>query len=299
MTYRDPLEGARERVSAREGEVAAAEGRVGREFLRRLLPADRAALAALRAEAEAPRPPDLAGLEARESALTRYRDALVGLALGAPELETWLDGLPEQLPDVTLSEDPFARTVEMTMTPGSLERRMEHAREGLAAFFAARGIEAPLQTIGFRALQARFVVDGTPVALLIELGYDAQRVPEVRFTLRTTVRRALPKLTLAPETWGHAFPKMLGLLRDRAVGHEAFDTLFLVDTEEPADTLVLEEAVRDALLRLAHFDVPRLEVDGGLATLRFWYASEPPALGAAVGVLAALRALRPRLVLLE
>jgi hypothetical protein len=187
----------------------------------------------------------------------------------------------------------------MTMTPGSLERRMEHAREGLAAFFAARGIEAPLQTIGFRALQARFVVDGTPVALLIELGYDAQRVPEVRFALRTTVRRALPKLTLAPETWGHAFPKMLGLLRDRAVGHEAFDTLFLVDTEEPADTLVLEEAVRDALLRLAHFDVPRLEVDGGLATLRFWYASEPPALGAAVGVLAALRALRPRLVLLE
>lgn len=299
MTYRDPLEGARERVSAREVEVAAAEGRVGRELLRRLLPADRAALAALRVEAEAPRTPDLAGLEARESALARYRDALVGLALGAPELETWLDGLPEQPPDVTPVEDPFATTVEMRLVPGSVEQRMEQARAGLLGYFAASGLEVPLRPLGVRALQARFVADATPIALVLELGYDTQRVPEVHFGLRTTVRRALPKLSLAPETWGHAFPKLLGLLRDRAVGHEAFDTLFLVDTEEPADALVLDDAVRGALLRLAHFDVPRLEVLDGLATLRFWYAPETRVLEAAVGVLAALRAVRPRLALLE
>lgn len=298
MAYRDPLEGARERVSTRESEVAAAEGRVRKELLRRLLPADRAALAALRAEAEEPSGVGLAALEARELALTRYRDALVGLALGVPELETWLDGLPSELPDLAPVEDPFSVSPEMTFVPDSLERRMEQARAGLAAFLAGRGLDVPLERIGYRALRARFVAGDTPIALLIELGYDSRRVPEVHFGLRTTVRRALPKLTLAPETWGHAFPKMLGLLRDRSVGHEAFDTLFLVDTDEPEDALVLDDGVRAALLGLAHFDVPQLVVEQGLATLRFWFASEVRVLEAALGVLAALRAVRPRLALL-
>ena len=295
MAYRDPVEGARERAESRAAEVLVLEGRVGRDLLRRLLPADRAALAALRAETEGPAPTALEGWLAREHALARYRDALTGLVGGAPEMEAWLDAWPDVLPDVELLEDPWGNTIEMTLVPGALEGRVALARGGIEAFFAAHALAVPLVPVGHRALLARFTFAGAPLALSVELGRDAQRAPEVNFGLRTTVRRSLPRLALSPETWGHTFPKVLGLLRDRSVGNESFDTFFLVDTDEPEDVALLDESVQAALLRLAHFDVPKLRVEGGLATLRFSYAPETALLDAAVGVLVALREVRPRL----
>jgi hypothetical protein len=154
-----------------------------------------------------------------------------------------------------------------------------------------------------QALDARFVVDGatldddahraarkgprTPIALRVQA--DRNDVGEVELALATPVPAGMPYVAIRPREFVDAFTRVLRVHREVAIGDDEIDGRFVIEGPEELVRRALDAGTRSALLRIARFDVPSIEVQHGVARIRwFWDATFFP-LAAAARILHHLR----------
>jgi hypothetical protein len=276
--YRDPLEAVRARVQEREAEVLDREERMSERLVAALPPALAKRLGALRGRRRAAQTfEELAEAEGRLSA---YRDALDEALALAPSVEAELREVPATVPDPIPSYGPPLRSSAWA-APSH-----EDVAERLEALVRPRD---PRARIEMREEQgtvvARFREHDAPFSLVCRCGEDA----EVYNALAASVARGSPRLSVRPETWGRTLTKMLGLTRDVRIGEPggeaSFDGLFVVDAEREVAARFLRRSVRRALVDLAYFDVPTLQIEPGVATVRWRFEPDARALAEAVRVL--------------
>jgi hypothetical protein len=281
--YRDPLVAVRARYDERRIEVEDRRARVT-DLLVACLPSPLARrLEACERDAMDARPGEsLEEIARAEQAFARWRDALDEAIALAPDIDRALRAVPDEPPMPPAFEG--GRGVFIT-----------HLRCSLETILAARDHEATIEDDG-ASVVARFTSRGTRFAL--RAGIDPV-IGDGWCALATSVARALGPLELRPETWGHTFTKALHLDRDVETGDEAFDTLFLVDADAETVRAVLGEGVRAALLELAHYDVPRVRVRDGSASIEWRFEPAAPAIDAAARALGWMRSARFDVALLR
>ena len=284
--YRVANEALRDRAEDLWFVALAREARI-RPRLRASLPdAVRARLDALRRGARRARTAvDL------EAALIAYCEALDEVIALAPTIEAELLALDDEpahpAPDRRRASRPQPRGRALPPLGVELARILRH-----------RDPSAVVEPLGARAQRARFRVGGVPFAAVAELRPDARDLDEVAFAVATSVRRGTPPLRLGPEGFWHGVGKALRIQHDLEVGDPSFDDLFLVEGTGESIRLLGREA-RAALMRLARFDVPRLLVEAGAATVRWCFEPAGAAVDAAVALLAAVRSVPCRISLVD
>ena len=286
--YRDPLAALRDRVGGLELQVAQLQARLA-PGVERFLP-EQLANALSQARAEVERLADArdaqGDLLALATALERHREALEQIVARAAELEARMRALPTTAPEPAVQ----LLTTSFQLEAEDLRDCLDRVGHLLAA--VDDSAEATrLAEFGLRGVRATFRLGGTPLALLYQ-GYPApfDAFHPTALIVATSVAPATPPLGLRPELARHVLLKPLGLTRDVELGAEHFDGLFIVDAEPDDARLLLTPEVRQGLLQIARYDIPHLEVEHGLATLRWRYAPELFTIKAAARVLAGLRA---------
>ena len=135
-----------------------------------------------------------------------------------------------------------------------------------------------------------FRAEAAPFTLAFYYWNKGGTTPENRHVLATGVAAATPRLQLAPELTKHWLLKPLKLVHDLQIDDAAFDGMFIIDADDlDGARLLLGEEARRALLRLAEFDIPQLEVQEGRAELRWSCEPCAGAMRAATRALAAIR----------
>lgn len=282
MSYR-----AGEGVGARVRRLLASCGRSAEqitdaywELLEAEQPGLRGALDALReALAAGARPrelePDAVALEER----------LAEAVAAAPARRVELLAVPTELPETALPVWPAAWGVSFA----AADYRDREGRSLLERVAKCLGdldpdvvIEHHEETFRAHAMQIR----GAPFA--VEIG-PTMWSDDVELTVVTAVPRAFPPLYLQRQTALHSVTTAMRLHTDALVGDEDFDDHFLVEASVTAARRLLDEPLRDALLKLAHFTTPRLDVEEGLAKLSFRYVLSPMLVERAIEILTTLR----------
>jgi hypothetical protein len=193
------------------------------------------------------------------------------------------------MPDTVADPPPRARTKVGLFWSAQDVVELEEVLDQLAADLAR--IDPRVRVLrrgkGFSRV-ARFRAHDVPFSLRIELRSTDRPFCFV-LTLATSVPRAMPRLVLRPEGFIEALFRSFGV-RHTEVGDLAFDGLFVIDG--PAGKRLLTPPVRATLQDLAYFDIPRLVVDGGVATLSFSFDPVPACVGAAIRALVRLRNVR-------
>ncbi len=223
-----------------------------------------------------------------EGDLTAYHDALKQLVERLPMLEeAWLR-VPATAPDPPPPESRWASF-------GWVEDEEAHAfTRASISCVRDRDREADIFWASRTSCLARFTDAGVPFSLRITASPQSGQIGEVTMWLVTSVARAAPALSIRPESLLAAFGKAVGLRHEQEVGDPSFDGLFLVEGTQHAVVRLLTPAVRNALLALARFDVPTLEVapERRIAQIQWQFEPTAKALDAAIRVLGAIRETR-------
>lgn len=213
-------------------------------------------------------------------ALAEYLALLEGCVERAPEIEWELRGGAEGAPAPPEGFEE-ARGLDDLAARRALEKVLGGAP--FTPFAAPRSRFDPHRETGVRA-------DAFDPPFWLQHRLFARDGLET-FTLRTSLSRAAP-------AFGSLWARLRG--REVALGGGVFGGTFeVLRGDEAVAARVLAPEVRAALLRLARFDAPDLELAPGSATLRFRYGWDPRPLRDALGVLRAVRALRFRAALLR
>jgi hypothetical protein len=283
--YRDPLFGARARLEQRRREAASGEARLTPSFLARLPGELLTELAELRVACEAKVAEELADLARAEGLFAAYCAALEETIAREPDV----DAAYRAMPDTVADPAPRGRTRVGLWWSSQHADELEEVTRALAAHLAGLDPGVRVVKTGPDRLSrvARFRFKEAPFSLRVEL-MGTDRPFCFALTLATSVPRAMPRLVLRPEGFLEAFFRSFGV-RQIEVGDLAFDGLFVIDG--PAGARLLTPAVRATLLELAYFDIPRLVVADGVATLSFSFDPTPACIGAAVRALLRMRAL--------
>ncbi|MDC0748729.1 hypothetical protein [Polyangium mundeleinium] len=285
--YRDPLQGLRTRVQDLAREVEEREATLTDALLDHVPPKLAEALRDGRARARLPANTE-AELLAAEATLLAYRDALDHAIELAPDLEDEQRALPDEAPDPQLSGAlrPF---IDIFIANIVLET-CEAAERGLRLAALALAKDAEVEAETKYAYRARFHAHDAPFSILVQVAYSQNDTPaEVHVFIATSVAAGTPPLRIRPQTFLHGVGKALGLVREAEVGDERFDDLFLIEAEPDAAKRLLGPSVRKALLNIASFDIPDLDVRGGRALLHFRFEPNERLLRNATLALAGIR----------
>jgi hypothetical protein len=250
--YRDPLAGLRSQIATKRGLLDSQERRVP-ALLRALFPAAlEETIASLRERA-------LAEGDTIES-LSAIDGALDGILAAYDEGIAMLPRLRECPADVPDPPRP-------KMAPPWIleEDRQKHFR--LRFDQRVRGIapETYLVRWGDETYLARFKLAGAPLIATARIDTAAEIVAHFWSTLRTSVPRDTPSLSVRMEGTLEGVGKMLGLVEDRKTGSDALDETFIVGGSEAALALLGPDIVA-GLLALVPFK-PSLRVSRGVAEL--------------------------------
>jgi hypothetical protein len=283
--YRDPLLGVQARLEQRRLEAANGESRLSPSFLARLPGEILSRLAELRAACEALAPVELADLARAEDLLAAYCAALRDTIAKEPDVDAAYRAMPETVPD----PPPRAFAKVGLWWSAQDDAELSLVVDELAAYLARLDPDARVAKTRPARLSrlARFRSRDAPFSLRVELADESRPFCFV-LTLATSVPRAMPRLALRPESFAEAFVRSFGARRTE-IGDETFDGLFVIDGSHGAR--LLTPAVRASLLELAYFDIPRLVVDQGVATLGWSFDPVPGCVGAAVRALSRIRGL--------
>ena len=293
LHYRDSLDAVLLRIPALRDEVRALEGSLGPAVLRALEPERVDALARMKA-ATAARVESPDDARAVWGALEAHRDALSAVASELPSLERAWAALPDAAPRL---EWPCVDEAERAFAPPAPELReltRRYARR------VARWVETVDPCFGavvdredesgwrasFRARGAPMVLDGW---MEVGRGILQRGCVEPCLALATSVRRGSARARLRPEQSAELLARVIRRAHGSYTGDRNFDAFFVLEGDAEAQRWFLDEALRQALLRVAGVDVPTLEVGGGVATLRWRFEPRPATLEAAAAVLAAVR----------
>jgi hypothetical protein len=287
--YRDPLLGARARLEARRHEAASGEARLTPSFLARLPMKLQTELAELRAACEEAVSEELESLARAEGLLAAYCAALKDTIAREPAVDAAYRAMPDSVPDPPPRTQP---KVGLWWSPED-EAELSSMVNDLTAQLRRAHADVRVVKTGVLSRIVRFRADGSgaagaPFSLRLELPGEARPFCFL-LTLATSVPRAMPRLLLRPEGFLEGLFRSFGV-RQHEVGDLAFDGLFVIDGPASSARL-LTPAVRAALLELAFFDIPRLVVEGGVATLAFSFDPTPACIGAAVRALLRVRSL--------
>ncbi len=224
-----------------------------------------------------------------EGELAAYHEALARLVERLPLLEeAWLE-VPEDAPDPPPQESRWSYHGYVD------DDEAQAFTRACVSCVRDRDRDAELFWSSRTSCLARFSDQGTPFSLRVTASPQNGQVGEVAMWLVTSVARATPQLVIRPESLLSAFSKAIGFRHEQEVGDPSFDGLFLIEGTARAVDRLLTPTVRNALLALARYDVPTLEVapERRIAQIRWDFEPTPKALDAAVRVLAAIRDTRP------
>lgn len=294
--YRDAFVGIRARLGELTARIQDREAEVTDAFWKSLPKAQRTRLEDLREGLELTTTNDFEELARAENMLASYLEELEGLLSMLPSLERDWTALPDDVP-VRASKDYHP---SLWQTPLANADTDELHRTFLEVV-RMRDPHAMVENDGPVSQVARFVDHDAPFALrstvlsVMGNGSLSPQVGEVGMALFTSIRHALPALSIRHENIVLTVGKVLGIKDDIEVGDPSFDGLFLIEGSQEASDLFLTPQVRTHLLTLARYDVPTLVVDpeSRLASIQWRFEPAPKALEAAVKVLLAVRQTPP------
>ncbi|MDC3953609.1 hypothetical protein [Polyangium jinanense] len=295
--YRDPLQGLRARVQDLASEVEERETMLTDALFEHLPRKLAETLRDGRARARLPANTE-AELLAAEATFLVYRDALDRAIELAPDLEDEQRALPQEAPDPQLSGSlrPFIDLFKADIVVETCDAAERGLR--LAALALDKNAEVEKQTA--YAYRARFHAHDAPFSILTQIAYSPNETPaEVHVFIATSVAAGTPPLRIRPQTLLHGLGKAIGLVREAEVGDERFDDLFLIEAEADVAKSLFGPAVRKALLAVAAFDIPDLDVRGGRAVLHFRFEPNERLIRNATLALAGIRKAPVRVSLLR
>jgi len=285
--YRDGLLGLWTRVEELRAEARERRARVTDQLLDTLPDARAAHLRQIEAEMGR-RAETLEELHRAEKALEQYRDALDELITQAPALEQAYRVVPEEVEDVPVEvwRGGLARLLPWTERRLRAEASRCWAKLGRILGAMDPGLKIRAKPL---VLRARFRVGGAPFAMAAAIRSFKSGLLEVEIGIGTSVARGAPRMSVSPEGVLEALGQSFGLRREVEVGDDGFDNLFFVEARVEDARRVLSREVREAMLVVARFDLPRLTVGEGRAVLRWRFEPDEHAIKAAVRALAAVR----------
>ena len=225
-------------------------------------------------------------LAEEEPALQGYLALVDEILAQAPSIERAYNALPSGV-DV-------ARCAAPRSLPFMHDPPMEWPRalKALPRLLSSVDPSAQVQTVDEHIVDAALSVKVAPIALRMQPDATKNNHHEIEIAAATSLPRSAPELTVRPLTFIHGFTTVLRIHRDRRIGDGEFDNRFLVLGDAEVARRMLTKPLRTALLRVAAFDVPRLEIGEGLGRITFRWDVEPKTLLAAIDVLVLLRQIK-------
>lgn len=253
--YRDPLAGLRSQIATKKA-LLESRDRALAPILRAMLPERlRSVLSRPREPLQvAPEATDLDTLAGIDAALDQLLAAHDEAATLVPKLRECPDEVP----------DPPKPKVS---PPWTIEEPVQLAfRATLTRRLAEIAPDAYLVRWDDTTYLARIRIAGAPLVLTSRIDLlPGQPLTTSRSTARTSVPHSTPLLEVRPQRVFDGIGRALRIVRDREVGHPAFDEAFVVRGDADAVAL-LSRDVTVALLELRRFK-PRLFVRRGIAEL--------------------------------
>ncbi len=193
-----------------------------------------------------------------------------GVRLAALEhLDAVLDEIFALAPELELELNTVPHGVHPDMAAAARGRGLLHHTPALWEQAHAR-LPAYLADLDRSVVLAEpkpFVLDGTlrfgdvPVAVRLQPDVQGgQPTGELCLALATTVRASTPRLDVRPLTFGHTYTKWLRIHRDIEIGDDEIDHRFLIQGDAELARRFFDAATRRELLKMAAFDLPRLEI---------------------------------------
>lgn len=293
LHYRDSLDAVLLRIPALRDELRALEGDLGPAVLRALESERVAALDRLRRATEV-RTQTLDDARALWGALEAYRDALRALASELPAIDRAWSALPDAFtapswPLVDDGERVFAADTEaLRGVSRRYAKRVARWVEALDPHFGevVERAGAPGWRATLRARGVPLVFDGW---MEEGRGLLQRGCVEPCLAMATSVRRGAARARLRPEQSAELLARVIRRAHGSYTGDRTFDAFFVLEGDADAQRWFMDEALRRSLLLIAGDDVPTLEVESGVATLRWRFEPRPATMEAAVAVLAAVR----------
>ncbi|MEZ4410835.1 MAG: hypothetical protein R3A52_30790 [Polyangiales bacterium] len=293
LHYRDSLDAVLLRIPALRDELRALEDDLGPAVLRALDGERVSSLERLRRATEV-HTRTLDDARALWGALETYRDALRALASELPAIDRAWSALPD---DFTARSWPLVDDVARVFAPDSPElrevsqryaRRVARWVESVDPHFGAvaDGAGQPGWRATLRARGVPMVFDGW---MEEGRGILQRGCVEPCLALATSVRRGAPRARLRPEQSAELLARVIRRAHGSYTGDRTFDAFFVLEGDADAQRWFMDEPLRRSLLLIAGDDVPTLEVESGVATLRWRFEPRPATMEAAVAVLAAVR----------
>jgi hypothetical protein len=282
--YRDALIGLRARIADIALVAEARESRFAPDLLPHLPLDMRERLEALR-DAHHAHSDSIEELARAERAGSEYLELLDRAIALAPELEVRLRAIPEAAPDLRRR----GRGGPVFIGHAVIAEALAATRALLERVVARHDPSAEVKALPAHTFTAELRAHAAPIALLVECFVNPERPFEPVVQVATGVPEGTPRLHVAPETWTHAFARMMGLRARAATGDEGFDGRFVIEGDPFPARVLLGADVRAALLTIAREDVPDLLVDGGEAIISWSFEPSERALDAAFFALGRLR----------
>jgi hypothetical protein len=281
--YRDPLVHVRSRIAELVSRIDELEARVpdsywqahpdelarAEVFERRVMTLTRDSALDSRAPPDAssaPPNPQLLELEhALADAAKNLEDVLARVPGYRAELAMIPPGRPPAQPNVSDVRNAIfgdnEATVEWTLQrlTGTMRAIDEHAE-----------VTSDGMLKGHRIVVVAFDSGGVPFTYTGALTAPVGEYPMLGSSLATFTARDLPPLSVHPQTMLSGIGRVLGLAGNASTGDDEFDGMFRV-TGEPRALVRLSRLARSALVEIAGCDVPRLEVEQGLARATWSY----------------------------
>jgi len=285
--YRDATEAARHRLREAHDRLGALDQRVTDALVERLPEDLRNPLS--RAREEGLGVPELNSADAVRTAEQRLA-RLEALYAQITELSPELERAYHELPDA-VQEDVLKRNYNPLLHGHQISNAdLKLLHRELPRRIRQLDPSAQLHATPSRPLlDATFRFEGAPFFLTTFSG--GHRGGEIEITLATGIRSSTPPLRMRPEQFSHAITKAMGIHRDAQLDNIEIDSRFLIDaTNEDARALLTDE-VLTALMSLARFDIPTLEIEAGHAIIRWCFDPFTARLRTAATPLLAIRAM--------
>lgn len=296
--YRDHHAALRHRLAEARRRVAELEEGVTPAFWR-VLPADVSGeLTRLRDAAS--RAPDPA---ASIDALAGYAERLgATMREASAQCDAW-NPVPDDCPRPTSEEPGFPWGSLAAARPALPTEVLDALRARVASITARLDPWRTLEDFGRHGVLATLRVGGAPLVLTAvphaPRGWSARGLTEVAMRVRTSVRRGAGRVRLHPVADSFHVLTFFPRRAPMSLGDPEFDGWFSLDAEPGAGPAALSGPVRASLCAVARDDPPTLEVDGGVAELRWRFEPSHATVRAAVEALVGIRAAPPMPLLRE
>jgi hypothetical protein len=209
-------------------------------------------------------------------AVLELEHALVDVARHLEEVLTRVPGYRAELAMIPPGRPPAQPNVGFVRSSlfGDDDHVVEWTLEKLTRLMRALDENAEVKSEGtlkgHRIVVVAFELGGVPFTYTGALVAPRGEYPILGSSLATFTARDLPPLSVEPLSMLGGLGRALGITGGATTGDDEFDGMFRV-AGDPRSVARLTRLARTALLEIAGCDVPRVEVDQGLARVTWSY----------------------------